>query len=77
MIAKIIKEIVAEQAGFDDPTEIATDMSFFEDLSMDDDEFLEMISVIEDEFGIEISEDVVEGMDSVNDVIKYVKRLRD
>ncbi len=76
MVARIVKEIVAEQVGYDDPTEIASDMSLFEDLSMDDDEFLSMISVVEDEFNIEISEELIETIDSVNDVIRCVEQVR-
>lgn len=76
MVTKIIKEIVAEHVGYDDPAEIASDMSLFEDLSMDDDEFLDMIAIIEDEFGIEISEDIIDGLDSVSDLIRYVKKAK-
>ena len=77
MVTKIIKEIVAEQVGYDDPNEIATDMSLFEDLSIDDAGFLAMISAIEDEFSIEIDEEITEEMDSVNDIISYVEKVVD
>lgn len=75
MVTKIIKEIVAEQVGYDDPTEIATDMSLFEDLSIDDAGFLAMISTIEDEFSIEIDEEITGEIDSVNDIIAYIETV--
>lgn len=77
MVTKIIVEIVAEQVGYDDPTEIVTDMSFFEDLAMDDAGFLEMISTIEEEFSIEIDEEVIEELDSIDDIISYIKKVVD
>ncbi|MGB3368840.1 MAG: phosphopantetheine-binding protein, partial [Acidaminobacteraceae bacterium] len=66
-----------EQVGYDDPTDIATDMSFFEDLSMDEAGFLEMISIIEEEFSIEIDEEIIEEMDSIDDIISYIKKIID
>jgi len=77
MVTKIIVDIIAEQVGYDDPTEIVTDMSFFEDLAMDDAGFLKMISTIEEEFSIEIDEETIEEMDSIDDIISYIKNIVD
>jgi acyl carrier protein len=67
-----LKKIVSKQLGV--PVEnINVDSKFIDDLGGDSLDTVEMVLAVEDEFGIEISEDAAENMYDINCVIQYLK----
>ncbi len=65
-----IREIIA--AEFSD-VDITPDTDFREDLGVDSLDLFEMIMVIEDEYSIEIPVEDLEGVQTVGDMINYLK----
>jgi len=71
-IEEKIKSIIIEQLGAKSK-EVTLQISFIDDLRADSLDIDELIMALEEEFGIEISDEDVEKMYIVNDVIKYIK----
>lgn len=67
-----IKDIVVEQLGVDEE-EVKLEASFIEDLGADSLDIVELIMAMEDEFGLEIPDEVAERISTVGDAIKYIK----
>lgn len=72
MIRKTVFGIVSDQTNYD-PSELSTRLSLFDDLSMDGEEFLTLISILEDEFDIVFDENAIEDIDTLSDVIKVIE----
>jgi acyl carrier protein len=68
---KKIKSIIVEQLSVVDPTEITPDTSF-DSMDIDSIDAVEIIMAIEDEFEIEIPDDVAESFTSISDIINYL-----
>lgn len=74
MFDKIV-EILKEELSLDVSKEITEDTVLREDLDADSLNIIEVIMVLEDEFGIEISEDefdALDGVETVGDLEKYI-----
>lgn len=69
-----ILEIIAEQFNMD-VNELDEDMSFQNDLNADSIELVELVMTIEEEFETEVSEEDLEKLKTVGDVIDYVEDL--
>ena len=69
-----ILEIIAEQFNMD-VNELYEDMSFQDDLNADSIELVELVMTIEEEFETEVSEEDLEKLKTVGDVIDYVEDL--
>ena len=69
-----ILEIIAEQFNMD-VSELDEDMSFQDDLNADSIELVELVMTIEEEFETEVSEEDLEKLKTVGDVIDYVEDL--
>ena len=69
-----ILEIIAEQFNMD-VNELDEDMSFQDDLNADSIELVELVMTIEEEFETEVSEEDIEKLKTVGDVIDYVEDL--
>ena len=69
-----ILEIIAEQFNMD-ISELDEDMSFQDDLNADSIELVELVMTIEEEFETEVSEEDLEKLKTVGDVIDYVEDL--
>lgn len=67
-----VKSIIAQQLGADE-SEITEDAHFIEDLGADSLDTVELVMALEEEFGIEISDEDAEKIQTVGDVIKYIK----
>lgn len=74
MALNFIKEIIAEHVGYDEADEVGPDMAIVDDLNLDEDALMDLISAIEDEFEIEIPEEEVEAFEFVQDIIAYVNQ---
>jgi len=69
-----MKEIIAEQLSVD-PDTITEASSFKDDLEADSLDLFELVMAIEDAFNVEIPADDVANLDTVEDVIEYLKGL--
>lgn len=67
-----IKDIVKEQLGLDDNTEITATTSLMADLEADSLDAVEIIMAIEDEFGVEIPDEEAEKFKNIGDIAAYV-----
>lgn len=69
-----MKDIISEQLGVD-ANNIELDTSFKNDLDADSLDLFELVMAIEDAFNVEIPADDVSDLDTVEDVIEYLKGL--
>lgn len=67
-----IKNIVSRQLGIP-VTQISTDSKFIDDLGGDSLDTVEMVLTLEDEFGIEVEEEVAEELHTVQAVVDLIK----
>lgn len=67
-----IKEIVKDQLGLDESTEITATTSLMNDLEADSLDAVEIIMAIEDEFGVEIPDEEAEKFKNIGDIATYV-----
>ncbi|MCH7926752.1 MAG: acyl carrier protein [Candidatus Dadabacteria bacterium] len=66
-----VKKMVASQLGKSED-EISPESSFIEDLGADSLDLVELIMSMEDEFGIEISDEDAESIVTVQDTINFI-----
>jgi acyl carrier protein len=66
-----LRKIIAEQLGVDE-SQIVPGASFAKDLNADSLDLVELIMSIEEEFGIEISDDDAEKIQTVKDALSYL-----
>ncbi len=71
-VAEKIKKIIVEQLGVDE-SEVTPDASFVEDLGADSLDTVELIMVLEEEFGIEIPDEDAEKIVHVKDAVQYIE----
>ncbi len=67
-----IKRILVEQLGVSED-EITLDSTFENDLGADSLDLVEILMALEEEYGFEVSEDEVEGIDTVGKAVEYIK----
>lgn len=67
-----MKEIIAEQLGVEED-EITTDTSFKEDLGADSLDLFELTMALEEEYDTEIPAEELEDIETVGDVIEYLR----
>lgn len=67
-----IKEIVKDQLGLDENTEITVATSLMGDLEADSLDAVEIIMAIEDEFSVEIPDEEAEKFKNIGDIATYV-----
>ena len=66
-----VRAIVVEQLGVDE-SEVAIDSTFIDDLGADSLDIVELIMAFEEEFNIEIPDDVAEKIKTVKDTVDYI-----
>lgn len=69
-----IKEIVVDQLGVD-ADEVSMKTSF-EDLDMDSLDIVELIMAMEEEFGLEISDEEAEKLTTVGAAVEYIQQRK-
>ena len=71
---KKIKAIIVEQLSVIDPSDIKQDTTF-DSMDIDSIDAVEIIMAIEDEFEIEIPDEVAEQFMSIADIMNYLNTL--
>ena len=66
-----VKAIVVEQLGVDE-AEVTIDSTFIDDLGADSLDIVEFIMAFEEEFNVEIPDDVAEKIKTVKDTVEYI-----
>jgi acyl carrier protein len=67
-----VREIISEQLGVA-PDEIKPESSFVEDLGADSLDIVELVMALEEQYGMEISDEDAEKIRTVNDVVGYIE----
>ncbi len=67
-----IRDILVEQLSID-PDSLTMETDMLNDLDADSLDVVDVVMSLEDEFGIEIPDDAIEGMRLVSDLVRYVE----
>ena len=67
-----VSKIIVDRLGVDE-SEVTLEASFKDDLGADSLEVVELVMELEDEFGMEISDDDAEKISTVGDAVNYIK----
>jgi len=70
-VERRVIEIIVEQLGVSEE-EVTPEASFVDDLGADSLDLVELIMAMEEEFGLEISDEDAEKIQTVQDVINYI-----
>lgn len=73
MVFEKIKEILAEQLDIENAESITLDSLLVEDLGADSLDSIDIVMSIEDEFKLEVPDEVIESMNSVADIVNYIE----
>ncbi|MCR4692571.1 MAG: acyl carrier protein [Firmicutes bacterium] len=76
MIFDKVKTIINEQLGVNED-EITMESNFLEDFGADSLELIDLIMALESEFEIEVPEEDIEEIETVSDVVSYLKNHTD
>ncbi|MBA2370334.1 MAG: acyl carrier protein [Candidatus Limnocylindria bacterium] len=71
-VGERLKKIVVEQLGVDE-ADVKPEASFVDDLNADSLDLVELIMSLEEEFGMEISDEEAEKIKSVGDAQEYIE----
>lgn len=72
MVFEKIKEILAEQLDIENAESITLDSLLVEDLGADSLDSIDIVMSVEDEFKLEVPDEVIEAMTSVADIVNYI-----
>ena len=72
MVFDKVKELIADQLSVDED-KVVEDANIQDDLGADSLYIVDLIGVIEDEYDIEISDETVQTLKTVGDIVKYIE----
>ena len=72
MTFETIRDIIVEQLSVD-PSLVTEDTNLMKDLEADSLDAVEIILGVEDEYGIEIPDEVAENFTKVADIVEYIE----
>ncbi len=67
-----VSKIIVDRLGVEE-SEVTLEASFKDDLGADSLDVVELVMELEDEFGMEISDDDAEKISTVGDAVNYIK----
>jgi acyl carrier protein len=70
-----VKRIIVDRLGVD-PSQVTPEASIKEDLDADSLDVMDLVLELEDEFGLEISDEEAEKISTVGDVVQYIESHR-
>jgi acyl carrier protein len=74
MVYEKIKSMVSEQFKIDEKN-ITMETSFKDDLGADSIDLVELIMSLEDEFDLEIEDEEVENINTIEDAVNYINNI--
>uniref|UniRef100_I2PZ75 Acyl carrier protein n=1 Tax=Desulfovibrio sp. U5L TaxID=596152 RepID=I2PZ75_9BACT len=74
-VAEKVKEIVVDQLGVD-AGEVNPEAKFVDDLGADSLDLTELIMAMEEEFGVEISDEDAQQIQKVQDAISFIEKKK-
>lgn len=72
MVFDAVKDILVAQLDLDEAS-VSGSSNIAEDLGADSLDVVELLMAIEDEFGLEIPDDEIENIKTVDDLVKYIE----
>ncbi len=72
MVFEKIREIICEQLELDEDV-VTMDAILLEDLGADSIDLADLVMTFEDEFDMEISDDALESIKTVADIVKFIE----
>lgn len=70
-----LKEIIIEQLGVEEE-KVTLEASFTDDLGADSLDVVELVMALEEKFNVEISDEKADKISTVEDLVKYIKELK-
>ena len=71
-VEETVKHIIVEQLGVDED-EVKAEASFVDDLGADSLDVVELVMALEEEFGLEISDEDAEKISTVQHAVSYIE----
>lgn len=73
MVFEKIVDILAEQLDIENKNNITMDSELVDDLGADSLDSIDIVMSVEDEFGIEVPDEVIENLKTVADIVDYIE----
>ncbi|MEW5703625.1 MAG: acyl carrier protein [Pseudomonadota bacterium] len=71
-VAERVKKIVVEHLGVDE-AKVVSNASFIDDLGADSLDTVELVMAFEEEFGVEIPDDIAEKIVTIKDAVDFIE----
>ena len=72
-VANKVKEIIADKLGVD-PAKVGDEARFVDDLGADSLDTVELVMALEEEFGVEISNEEGQEIQAVKDAVAFIEK---
>ena len=72
MIFDEVKEILVEQLGIDENT-VELSSNLIDDLGADSLDAIDIVMSVEDQYSIEVPDEVIENMKTVEDIVSFIE----
>lgn len=73
MVFEKVVYILAEQLDIENKNSITLETSLVEDLGADSLDSIDIVMSVEDEFNIEVPDEIVENMKTVGDIVNFIE----